>query len=245
MRELIKELYEAYSLSKRGKYVILVREFSIFDDAVKKGALGQKGFTVMAKDEKVQEHFHHAGFSIMVVEYPELKEDFRILVDAIPELRFKPGFYTGRNGHIIQLVSVDNGEYMTRWGFSSGKPFKFPKDDFEKDFVPIAEEEVNKLERQRCGRRDESFMGQDAEPLPDFWKVFDGEKRRTCSYCGSLHPEDVLDIIRTEGFQAVERSDKSYKWYVGKNHNKYYRVHDTPEFIAGYNRLVEEFKTKP
>ena len=42
---------------------------------------------------------------------------------------------------------------------------------------------------------------------------------RTCSFCGSLHPEDFLALVRlaAEGQPVeIEPSDKSYKIYVGR-----------------------------
>jgi hypothetical protein len=42
---------------------------------------------------------------------------------------------------------------------------------------------------------------------------------RTCSFCGSLHPEDFMDLVRKAAAGEpieVEPSDKTYKIYVGR-----------------------------
>ena len=39
-----------------------------------------------------------------------------------------------------------------------------------------------------------------------------GEHPRTCSYCGSVHPEDVIKLIE-QGWE-IHPSTKSYKWYI-------------------------------
>lgn len=71
--------------------------------------------------------------------------------------------------------------------------------------------------RQRCGRRDDLFsLNRNDGPLPDTWdRGPDGY--RTCSYCGSIHPDDLMDICRkslTDERYDVHMSDKSYKAYV-------------------------------
>jgi hypothetical protein len=79
----------------------------------------------------------------------------------------------------------------------------------------------------------------------DHWAVLaNGDK--TCSFCGSLHPMTVIDIIKKYGFGVIGRTDKSYKWYVTRPEVKnameggikYYRHHDTQEFMDAFNSLV-------
>ncbi len=74
--------------------------------------------------------------------------------------------------------------------------------------------------RQRCGRRIEnpvishSFGGDKA--LPDTWD-FGPDGNRTCSYCGSIHPDDLMAICRkvlTDDRYSIEGTTKSYKVYV-------------------------------
>ena len=102
------------------------------------------------------------------------------------------------------------------------------------------------LEEFECPRRAEMF-NQVTKP-PDHWNKIG--KDRTCSYCGSLHPDSVLDIIKEHGPQQLENSTKGYKFYVerpdtvnaGQGGIKYYRQHDTPEFIEELNRLLKQIK---
>lgn len=72
----------------------------------------------------------------------------------------------------------------------------------------------------------------------DYWdKRKNGD--RCCSYCGSLHPDDVIDILTCGNPFYLETSTKSYKIYVsregvqnaGDGGIKYYRWHDNEGFI--------------
>lgn len=74
---------------------------------------------------------------------------------------------------------------------------------------------------------------------------------RTCDYCGSLHPADVLDILYayleddTYGFSTT---DKGYKFYANRpgvqnasgGGIKFYSWHDDAEDYAG--DITEAFK---
>lgn len=70
--------------------------------------------------------------------------------------------------------------------------------------------------KQKCGRRVESWMGETNDPLPDTWDI-GPDGNRTCSYCGSIHPDDLIQICRkvesNPGY-AIEGTTKSYKVYV-------------------------------
>lgn len=69
---------------------------------------------------------------------------------------------------------------------------------------------------------------------------------RCCSYCGSIHPDDLIALIHEQGLSVIDPSDKGYKWYLnrpgipnaGFGAIKYYRQHDTPEFLAALRELV-------
>lgn len=102
--------------------------------------------------------------------------------------------------------------------------------------------------RQRCGRRAESWAGATDEAEPDTWdRGPDGN--RTCSYCGSLHLDDFLELVRrcAEGDEAVriEPSDKRYKIYVnqkgvrnaGEGAIKFYTQHLTTELTQDQQNL--------
>lgn len=47
--------------------------------------------------------------------------------------------------------------------------------------------------------------------------------RRTCSYCGSWHPDDMLEYIENGG--QIGPTDKSYKIYLACSPNKFYFQH--------------------
>lgn len=76
--------------------------------------------------------------------------------------------------------------------------------------------------RQKCGRRIEGWQGLTDELTPDTWdRGPDGN--RTCSYCGSLHPEDFFALVKraadagpdcNDDVPSISPSDKGYKIYV-------------------------------
>lgn len=71
--------------------------------------------------------------------------------------------------------------------------------------------------RHRCGSRDEMFsLNRNDGPQPDTWDI-GPDGNRTCSYCGSIHPEDLMEICHktlTDERYAIEGTTKSYKVYV-------------------------------
>ena len=54
-------------------------------------------------------------------------------------------------------------------------------------------------------------------PAEDTWRVLPNGDR-TCSFCGSLHPDDWTrlskDVLDSTSETWIERSDKGYKFYV-------------------------------
>jgi len=59
-----------------------------------------------------------------------------------------------------------------------------------------------------CARRGEgTFMRDDTK---DFWRKRDGY--RACSYCGSMHPDDLFEAI--DAGAHIGGTDKNYKIYV-------------------------------
>lgn len=77
-------------------------------------------------------------------------------------------------------------------------------------------------EKQICPRRilDLGSWGHDLEPK-DTWDVRTqfaspgALKARHCSFCGSLHPDDLMAGLR-DGSLHIGGSDKGYKWYIGR-----------------------------
>lgn len=101
--------------------------------------------------------------------------------------------------------------------------------------------------RHRCGRRAESWQGQASsfggnKLLPDSWnRGPDGN--RTCSYCGSIHAEDLMAICRmtlVDDRYGVEGTTKSYKAYIrqpgvrnaGEGAIKFYMAHAPEKWTA-------------
>ncbi len=91
-------------------------------------------------------------------------------------------------------------------------------------------------EAHTCGSR--STINEGQEGHLDTWQLIG--KDTVCSYCGSLHPERVLELVKEHGLGVLEPSTKSYKWYVTRRDVpnslfggiKYYRWHDTPAFLS-------------
>jgi hypothetical protein len=73
----------------------------------------------------------------------------------------------------------------------------------------------------RCGSRGENLAmfryGNDGgKELPDTWDR-GPDDNRTCSYCGSIHPDDLMKICRktlVDERYGIEGTTKSYKVYV-------------------------------
>lgn len=66
-----------------------------------------------------------------------------------------------------------------------------------------------------CPRRAKTGMDRDNSPLRHGGRDLDRwRKDRTCSYCGSMHPDDLMQAIR-DG-KVIGPTDKSYKFYVSE-----------------------------
>lgn len=106
------------------------------------------------------------------------------------------------------------------------------------------------METFLCKRRTGHLMEDKIDH--DEWQDRGGD--RCCSFCGSIHPEDVINKIEKHGFGIIGQTDKRYKFYVGVNcpnpipkdewggGSKYYRHHDTDEFIKKWNELINKTK---
>jgi hypothetical protein len=112
--------------------------------------------------------------------------------------------------------------------------------------------------RHRCARRDEPFSYNMRDgAAPDTWDI-GPDGNRTCSYCGSIHPDDLMAICRktlTDDRYGVEGTDKSYKVYVrqpgisnaGDGAIKFYMAHapkhpttDQQELFSAAVRVTNE-----
>lgn len=103
-------------------------------------------------------------------------------------------------------------------------------------------------EPQTCGRRMADYGWWEQKENLDTWDKIGDDL--VCSFCGSLHPDRVIELIREHGWSIVERSTKSYKIYIRRQNVpnasfggiKYYRYHDTQKFVDEWNALLEESK---
>lgn len=66
------------------------------------------------------------------------------------------------------------------------------------------------------------------------------ERGRVCSFCGGLHPDELLE--RIERGEEVIPTDKSTKVYVGPDHQKAYFVHLSMEQQRRIIELTNERK---
>lgn len=85
-------------------------------------------------------------------------------------------------------------------------------------------------EPMTCGRRSEADMDRENSPFRgsgkglDHWEKFKVIDNRVCSYCGSLHPDDMFRLVHEAAVAPpdgdyrvtvnIEPSDKRYKVYV-------------------------------
>lgn len=69
--------------------------------------------------------------------------------------------------------------------------------------------------KHRCPRRyDYGMFEVEDTATPDKWVKRDGRKGpRTCTYCGSLHPDDFMAVV-SNGSAKLGPTDKTYKVYV-------------------------------
>ena len=108
---------------------------------------------------------------------------------------------------------------------------------------------LSRAEKQECPRRAEGPMI--TEP-PDYWRRTKKEswpkgikKPRTCSFCGCIHPEDAITLVRDSNF-TVESTTKNYKWYLNPPHGqvapsfKLYRQHTTQEQRETLSNIILE-----
>lgn len=70
---------------------------------------------------------------------------------------------------------------------------------------------------------------------------------RTCSFCGGVHPEDAIRLIR-EGWDS-EKTDKGYKWYLNPpgywEWRQSWRKFDTREQMIATGKVGDYVKPFP
>jgi hypothetical protein len=113
-----------------------------------------------------------------------------------------------------------------------GAPCRTPGCDGVITEVPDFRTLVDELpEPMTCGRRFDTYVGDvpvhyDQGAGKDHWLRFKTNGDRTCSYCGSLHPDDMFRLVKASAdapedaphgsVVEIEPSDKPYKIYVNQ-----------------------------
>lgn len=171
------------------------------------------------------------------------KESMNMSFTGTIENTLRIKYFRRKEGNgILEVLSYDNDldKFLVNWYFGALRPFKVNR-SYIKDFVPISKEEVEKILRQRCPRRDESVFGLTPGDNIDGWE--EREKGLLfCSFCGSLHPDSVIKLLKDYGLRIIEPSTKNYKFYLnvkGKTY-KYYRQHDTELFSKQMTELLNK-----
>ncbi len=98
-------------------------------------------------------------------------------------------------------------------------------------------------EKQTCRSRMTNVGPWEKEDGLDTW-IIQG-KDKCCSFCGSLHPDRVLELVKLYSPHIIEFA-KGYRWYVRQpdvpnasfGGIKYYRWHDTEAFVEEFNQLL-------
>lgn len=106
------------------------------------------------------------------------------------------------------------------------------------------------LDKHTCPRRSELFSVGSGVWGEDTWRKgtsFSGHEKndnfRSCSYCGSIHPDDFMRVIVDDGW-IVEPTDKSYKAYLARpftqeereRYNRSMGVDEIHDLFKGHHR---------
>lgn len=152
----------------------------------------------------------------------------------------------------------------TRTGDVAGQPCRTPGCDGTVEVQPPFSDLVDELpEPMTCGRRTDNGMQDENSVFKgsgtglDRWQRFKTNGNRVCSYCGSLHPDDMFELVRAaiaapddatlEESVTIEQSDKPYKIYVRQPgvrnaHEggiKFY-THHLPRDVQGVVQMPDE-----
>jgi len=165
-------------------------------------------------------------------------------------MKFEKGYYKRNNGSsaLIEVVGEhESGDVLGIWAFDSKDPFRYHPFEFGKEFEPVTQEYVDSIERQCCPERISQGSKPEGIENPDCWNK-DVFGTRRCSFCGSIHPDDVLELLKEKGLGIQEKTNKSYKVYINAGVGRYYKFcgyhWSEGDFIEKYNKLVEEIQSK-
>jgi hypothetical protein len=119
---------------------------------------------------------------------------------------------------------------ISRTGDAVGQPCRTPDcDGVIEETLPFSNLVDELPEPMTCGRRFDMYAGampvhRDQGPGLDRWQRFKSNGNRVCSFCGSLHPEDMFALVKAcaeapedapyNSVPEIEPSDKGYKVYV-------------------------------
>lgn len=128
-----------------------------------------------------------------------------------------------------------------------GQGFQHPMNVDENPHILVRRhvEQAHPEQTFKCERRRENEVFDDNGPFKlskvDHWGEREG--KRCCSYCGSLHPDDVFAEIEKGG--TLTPTDKNYKVYVsGGGSGKFYFQHFSPEQQQRFVDLMNDGKVK-
>lgn len=102
--------------------------------------------------------------------------------------------------------------------------------------------------KHTCPRRIENGMHTSNSPLRGAGENLDTYSKghglisqaRGCSYCGSMHPDDFMEAMRSGKELGV--TDKNYKAYVDGMNGKFYYQHLSAEQRHEFIALINERK---
>lgn len=97
-----------------------------------------------------------------------------------------------------------------------------------------------KITKLTCPRRMADWGPWEREEGLDGFEMRRSDRFLSCTFCGSMHPDDLLEAIR-EG-QEIGPTDKSYKLYVDGMAGKFYTHHLSPEQGDEFIALWEQGK---
>ncbi len=146
------------------------------------------------------------------------------------------------SGHIVEHIGFhESGDYILRGLFSLGEGYRQHKYETEKQYQVIDKSIVDAIEKQSCPQNYQNKFG-----IIDYWQLRGGVP--CCSFCGSIKPSFMFEMIDKHTMKIVGSTTKSYKRYVtipDVGMYKLYTQHLMPAFVEKYNSYVDEYnKTK-
>lgn len=119
--------------------------------------------------------------------------------------------YWSQESHKLMLKYQPDRE--TTWSASNAD---LSAEDWE---VTILDKLPVKADVFMCPRRGYEPSGVFNYPSEDYW--IEDATGRLCNYCGSLHPDTFMEMVRAG--VPVDPTDKNYKAYIGKRYKFYYQ----------------------